>query len=214
MFEVELKAHVANRADVIKKLNSFARFDRIIIKDDIYFKLERPGKERVTARIRTEEHRATEDFFNFTEQKIIEKKTFLNYKKKERRTESDGSTIEVNDEYETEISDAECVKELLLASGFENHFCKHKDSFGWHAECQGEFFSSAHLELCAVPPLGDFLEIEILSPRQDEEALREINSTLKSLVVKSGLEIRDIEEKYYSELLEQLELTGDSRQQF
>ena len=93
------------------------------------------------------------------------------------------------------------MKELLLASGFENHFCKHKDSFGWYAEC-GEFFSRAHLELCAVPPLGDFLEIEILSPRQDEEALREINSTLKSFVVKSGLELRDIEEKYYSELLE------------
>ncbi len=202
MFEVELKAHVKNRAAVIQKLNSFARFDRVIIKDDIYFKLERPGKERVTARIRTEEHRSTEDFFNFTEQKTIEKKIFLNYKKKERRTESEGGTIEVNEEHETEISDAECVKELLLASGFVNYFSKHKDSLGWYAECQGGFFSSAHLELCAVPPLGDFLEIEILSSRQDEEALREINSALKNFVLKSGLEIRDIEEKYYSELLE------------
>ena len=117
MFEVELKAHVADRAAVIQNLNSFARFDRIIIKDDSYFKLERPGKERVIARIRIEEHRSTEDFFNFTGQKLIAKKRFLNYKKKERRAESDGSTIEVNDEYETEISNEDCVKELLLEIG-------------------------------------------------------------------------------------------------
>lgn len=202
MFEVEIKAHVRDRADVIQNLNSFAHFDRIIIKDDSYFKLERPGKERVTARIRIEEHRSTEDFFNFTGQKIIAKKRFLTYKKKERRTEDDGGTIEVNDEYETEISNVECVKELLLASGFTHHFSKHKDSLSWYTECSAEFFSRVHLELCEVPPLGDFLEIEILSPRQDEEALQEINLTLKYFVMKSGLSLSDIEEKYYSELLE------------
>lgn len=202
MFEVELKAHVADRAVVIQNLNSFARFDRIIIKDDSYFKLERPGKERVIARIRIEEHRSTEDFFNFTGQKLIAKKRFLNYKKKERRAESDGSTIEVNDEYETEISNEDCVKELLLASGFEPYFSKHKDSLGWYAECPAGFFSRVHLELCEVPPLGDFLEIEIISPRQDEEALQEVNLTLKYFLMKSGLELHDIEEKYYSELLE------------
>lgn len=204
MFELELKAHVHDRAAVIQKLNSFARFDRIIIKDDSYFKLERQGQEQVTARIRAEEHRATEDFFNFTGQKTIAKKAFLTYKKKERRRkESDGIAIEVNDERETEISDAECVKELLLASGFAEHFSKHKDSFGWYAECQGDFFSNAHLELCAVPPLGDFLEIEIISPRNDEEALQKIDSALKEFLLKSGLELCDIEEKYYSELLQE-----------
>lgn len=206
MFELELKAHVRDRAAVIQQLNSFARFDRIIIKDDSYFKLERPGKERVTARIRIEEHRLAENAFTFAGQKTIAQKAFLNYKKKERRsTEPNGIAIEVNDEYETEISDAECVKELLLASGFVNYFSKHKDSFGWYAECHGDCFSRAHVELCAVPPLGDFLEIEICSPRKDEAAVREIDAALKQLLLKSGLELCDIEERYYSELLEQLQ---------
>ena len=39
MFEVELKAHVCNREELIKKLNSFADYIRTVEKSDVYYHL-------------------------------------------------------------------------------------------------------------------------------------------------------------------------------
>lgn len=63
----------------------------------------------------------------------------------------------------------------------------------------------ATLELCNVPPLGYFLEIEILSPSKKDEDVKKVQQILFELLEKCGIEKSCIEEKYYSELLSQIE---------
>ncbi len=197
MKEIELKAHVHDRDSLLTMLNSFSRFDRIIIKDDEYLKLEKnccnEGNSpcRITARIRTEEHKSYDN-------KSLGKKIFLTYKKKERRVDENGTSVEFNDELETELSDSDCVKTLLLDSGFEPYFTKHKDTMSFYADTP---CGRAHLELCNVPPLGDFLEIEFVAEAPDPAAQKRMRSELEALIIKAGLSIEDIENKYYSELL-------------
>ena len=58
MKEIELKAHVYDRKNIIEKLESFSTFVKSIKKYDTYYHLQREnsksGKPYVTARIREE----------------------------------------------------------------------------------------------------------------------------------------------------------------
>ncbi|MBO7122768.1 MAG: hypothetical protein J6V90_05760 [Treponema sp.] len=192
--EIELKAHARDREAVLQKLRAFAVFDKSVSKDDRYFKMEKSGAPsgHITARIRQEK---TAD----QNGRALEEKTFLTYKKKEKRLASGGAAIEVNQEFEASLDNAECLEALFADIGFVPHFTKHKDAIGFYADTP---CGKAHLELCSVPPLGDFLEIEFVTEGEaDESQIAAMRAELESLVVKCGLALDDIEEKYYSELL-------------
>ncbi|MDD7699512.1 MAG: hypothetical protein PUJ61_09195, partial [Spirochaetia bacterium] len=120
----------------------------------------------------------------------------LTYKSKEMHTFSNGTACEVNQENETELSDSKTVEKLLLDTGFEPAYTKTKDVMQWETQTP---FGKALLELCKVEKLGDFLEIEIIAENCYNE--KAINEELKSLLLKSGLQTSDIENKYYCELL-------------
>ena len=192
--EIELKAHARDREAVLQKLRQFAVFDKSVSKDDRYFKMDKDGAPNghITARIRQEK---TADI----DGNAIQEKTFLTYKKKERRVASGGGALEVNQEYESALDNAECLEALFADIGFVPHFTKHKDAVGFYADTP---CGKAHLELCSVPPLGDFLEIEFVT--QDdagESQIAAMRVQLEALVTKCGLALEDIEKKYYSELL-------------
>lgn len=192
--EIELKAHARDREAVLKKLNAFAVFDKSVSKDDRYFKMEKSGAPNghITARIRQEK---TVD----QNGRALEEKIFLTYKKKEKRLASGGGALEVNQEFEAAMDNAECLEALFADIGFVPHFTKHKDAVGFYADTP---CGKAHLELCSVPPLGDFLEIEfVMDGEANESQISAMRKELESLVVKCGLALDDIEEKYYSELL-------------
>ncbi len=192
--EIELKAHARDRKAVLQKLNAVAVFDKSVSKDDRYFKMEKAGAPNghITARIR-QEKTADQDG------RAIEEKIFLTYKKKEKRLASGGGALEVNQEYEAALDNAECLEALFADVGFVPYFTKHKDAVGFYADTP---CGKAHLELCSVPPLGDFLEIEFVTDGEaDESQIAAMRKELESLVVKCGLALDDIEEKYYSELL-------------
>ena len=192
--EIELKAHARDRGAVLKKLEAFAVFDKSVSKDDRYFKLEKSGAPNghITARIRQEKSSGQDG-------RALEEKIFLTYKKKEKRLASGGAALEVNQEFEAALDNAECLEALFSDIGFVPHFEKHKDAVGFYADTP---CGKAHLELCSVPPLGDFLEIEFVTDCDvPEEKIAAMRKELEALVTKCGLALDDIEEKYYSELL-------------
>ena len=195
MTEIELKAHVFDREKLIENLNSFAEYEKTVTKDDTYFHLEKKsaGKNYISARIRKQTEK-TENGAKTT--------NFLTYKKKELKTDSKGISIEVNDEKETEISNAEAVEILFSDIGFAPALKKHKEVMIFSAKtAQG----NANLELCNVEKLGDFIEIEILSAKDDPKTVEKIQSELKILLSKCGIPEKNIKNRYYSELLNELE---------
>ena len=198
MFEVELKAHVCNREELIKKLNSFADYIRTVEKSDVYYHLpvstgSSGKKSYISTRIRTERQSDSKE----------EKCTYyLTYKKKEIRQNADGISSELNDEKETLLSDAGAVEALLSDIGFKPALHKKKNVLAYQAQTE---YGTAALELCTVGGLGDFIEIEILSETDDEKTVSAIQDTLKSLLLKCGIPLENIEPKYYSELLAEVE---------
>ncbi len=181
MNEIELKARVVDKAKVEEKLNSFAKFERSVTRDDRYY-IGPSGKGK-KIRIRKETENETVTWL-------------LTYKKKENRRGPDGTTSEVNEELETAMEDPTPLVQYLEDSGYTVALRKHKDVLDW-------VHDGATLELCNIPPLGWFLEIEILSEKNDEETVQAAQKKLKELLLKSGLSEKDIEEKYYSELLKE-----------
>lgn len=191
MNEIELKAHVRNKAALREKLASFAEFEQSVVREDVYY--ECPHNSRLKTRLRTERSAGTKP------------KYFVTYKKKELKEACGGTMTEVNDELESELSSPQAVEQFLCDCGFRQVLKKRKEAEIWKAPVpapdgkDGEL--QAVLELCTVPPLGDFLEIEILSPETDSCILGRLQAALLALLEKSGIEASCIESRYYSDLL-------------
>lgn len=190
MTEIELKARVKDPSAVEQKLNQFAAFEKEVLKEDYYYK-NRKCSPSPSIRIRLETVNGTTT-------------SILTYKKKENRISEDGSQCEVNQELETKIEDSKVLEQWLLDSGAELTVRKTKHVKSWKA-ATGLGNLQATLELCNIERLGWFLEIEILSEESDAETVGRIHGELESLLEKSGLGKTDIETKYYSELLKELE---------
>lgn len=184
--EIELKAHVKNRSITIEKIDSFANRESHVIKDDEYW-----GNGGNKIRIRKEKR---DDLCT----------TLITYKKKESRIFPDGKALEVNDEFECQVSDPTPLEEFLKDNGFSVKLKKHKDVTSWTYTFTPEGLSekvNATLELCTVPPLGDFLELEVLSENDDENFVSKVRAALIKILNKAGISEDEIENRYYSEML-------------
>jgi len=190
MYEIELKAHVDDKAAVINKLNEFAQFLESVKKDDTYwgiFKETENGLQKIQARIRKE--------INLTNPS--KSKIYLTYKRKESRFDNNGKVYEVNDEKESELSDAVALESLFEDLGMKIVLTKQKAAIGYQ-------FGEAHIELCTVPPLGDFLEIEIISEQNDEKTVFEKRKKLLEVLKLCEISEEKIENRYYSEMLKEV----------
>jgi len=207
MYEIELKAHVYNRDELIPKLNADARYLGTAEKTDAYWRQtafvrdtaiaangkagtmrpaeQAPAENSLTVRIRTE----------YTETAAKEKtcRHLVTYKQKHRICK-ENPALEVNDEKEFAISDRAEFERFLQKAGFEAVFEKRKKSMQWTKD--GVF-----IELCTVDPLGDFLEMEILAETADKKYIKEARLALEKLLKKYGIPLEQIEPMYYSELL-------------
>lgn len=199
MTEIEIKARVKDRAGLEERLNEIATFTMQVLRDDTYYGLTKETRCKLRVRRETLLTGGGE-----------EKKTLLTYKRKEMRTLPDGSSSEVNDEKETAIQDADVLESFLKDSGFLVTLKKHKDVKDWELCVKKDDFPkeaeigqdlTATFELCKVPPLGDFLEIEILSPVDNPCAVEAIQKKLHELLALVGIGEDQIENRYYSELL-------------
>lgn len=189
MFEIELKAHVHERQKVIDALNAFAAFSEKVERHDTYWHIPSAKAEKgyISARIRRE--------------KVENKETvFLTYKRKELIESTDGKKTEVNDEKECTLSNAKAIEALFTDAGFLTAATKDKIVYDWTCTTPS---GKATLELCTVPPLGDFLEIEILSPSNDEKTTEKAQKELYNLLEKSGISVTAVENRYYTEMLKE-----------
>lgn len=183
MYEIELKAHVDDAEKVRETLNSFAKQCGRSFKRDKYYKLcsnlNKDGYEKV--RIRTENG-----------------KTFLTFKQKTLVQNPDGSCMEVNTESETEMNKAETIERIFQSINAQLVLEKTKDTEHWH--CTMEKFD-LHIELCDVATLGYFIEIEVISEKNDETTVNRIREVEMQVLEKCGIDKSMIESKYYEQLL-------------
>lgn len=190
MYEIELKAHIYDKDKTESLINGFADYIGSTNKEDTYYHRKNGiFKKHTTCRIRHEEHVLKDG--------SIKVQDVFTHKEKQRKKDENGAVYEVNQENETTLSDRSGMERFLLASGFEPAYTKLKIVKEWNFSTE---YGTAHLELCTIPPIGDFLEIEIVTGTSESEA--KIRELLKELIIKSGASLNDIEERYYSELLQ------------
>jgi predicted adenylyl cyclase CyaB len=195
MYEIEQKAHVADRKHVIKTLNTFAEYDGKADKKDTYYHLPLTGRilsqnsGYLSCRIRHETHET---------ENSVQTSIFFTYKRKEIRTDTGSTPIEINDEKECTLSDSSALEVFLTDAGFTVARTKHKITEGWYVPTGA---GKAHIELCTVPPLGDFLEIEIMSDTEDEKSVATVRKYINELFIRCGIPLSAIENRYYNEML-------------
>lgn len=195
MYEIELKAHVYDKAALTEKLNTFAEYKGNVSKYDSYWKqpplfsllsAKRSGETGTVIRIRIEKSN--------TEKNPL--RTLVTCKRKQRiagsGTDSGKSPLEVNEEHEFTVSDAAAFENLIINAGFSPFLTKSK-------ECSQWVYEDILIELCAVDGLGDFLEAEILRETDSDTDAARIK--LEKLFEKCGIPLEQIEPMYYSELL-------------
>lgn len=189
MFEIEIKAHVRNREYVIEKLNSFAEYQCFLDKEDTYYRVSGKDGKTLSFRIRKETVRKGNE--EGTE-------TFFTYKKKTVQTDENGNQIEVNNENECSVPDPSAIITFALDLGAEVSLKKRKITEAWHLQTEA---GKANIELCTVPPLGDFLEIEIVSERAGKEYVEQVRRIEEDILTKCGIPLSEIEPRYYKDLL-------------
>ena len=200
MTEVELKARVDDRASLSRRLDSFAKRGQHVIRNDEYWGKTADDSNKI--RIRREAFLAQDGSTYKTD-------ILVTYKRKSRIKGADGVEAEANDEKECTVSDAAALEAFLSDTGYSVQLKKHKDVEDWlldiPVECGGGRLQ-ATLELCAVEKLGDFLEIEILSPTDDGAILSALHGELEEILEKAGIPREKIENRYYSEMLRDIAL--------
>ncbi len=187
MFEIELKAHIENYNKTRDTIQSFAQFVCEKSKSDVYWNLDTNlHKEPITVRIREEKTTDIQGAQLF--------ETVVTYKKKEVRNSKEDISYEVNEEHEFSISDRAAFEQILIDTGFVIDLEKQKDVLQWK-------HNGVLLELCSISHLGNFLELEILSESQNDEAEEIAIQKLQGLLTKCNVPLCNIEKRYYKDLL-------------
>ena len=195
MYEIELKAHVEDRQALIKKLESFAYFSGAVEKDDTYYGKTVEGRQ-IQVRIRKETPFTPKEL-DLPEVSIDSQKTVIFTYKKKELLDKDGKAIEVNDEQECTLDEAAPLESFLKDVGFKTDIVKHKVVLDWQ-------YNDVLFELCKVPPLGDFIEIEIMSNSNDPKQVENTNKKLLAMLAKCGISEDKIEKRYYTQMLQEL----------
>ena len=192
MKEIEIKAHVYDREKLIKQIETFAKYEQQVSRRDTYYRLNLDekisGKDHISVRIR-KENKKTENGIEYT--------NYITYKQKELKA----SSIEVNEEKESIIENPEVFESILSDTGYTVSLHKTKEVIDYSTDTE---FGKANLEICNVQYLGDFLEIEILTETDDDTEISRIQEELKKLLSKCGINEKDVEKRYYSELLKEI----------
>lgn len=190
--EIELKAHVENPEAMKAAISLLTSCLPLSFeKDDCYWVAVSAGLPKSGVRLRRESARYPN---GRTEEKVL-----VTYKSKEVR-----QGIEINDEREFTVSDADVFTELLKRLGLEPGVRKHKQGWAWtygniHAEL-AEVSGNTRSDL-PIRNLGWFLELEILADDAGAETVAAARGELLGLLERLKVGKECIEERYYAEML-------------
>ena len=128
-YEIELKAHVDDRKNVISVLNGLGTYLGHTEKSDDYYhfslkdRTAPDGRDFLSARIRKEK---------LTLDDKTESCCYFTYKRKENKTGDDGTKIEVNEENEIKCTDASALEVFFADLGAKIDLHKEKDVEQWN----------------------------------------------------------------------------------
>jgi adenylate cyclase class 2 len=184
--EIELKAWADAPPAVKERLDRLALYNGEFLKNDTYWKQEKPGIRPEIfplsgVRVRKESGKDAEG----NAYSVIT----VTYKSKETW---DG--LEVNNEREFSVSGVEAFEELLSRLRFKPAESKRKSGFSWN-------YNGITAELAEVAGLGWFAELEIIASSDDPETVRTARRRLLKLLAKLGINEDRIESRYYTEML-------------
>lgn len=173
--EIELKAWVENKIEVRKKLEAIGRHLGSHQKDDEYWKPDEAGLLTGGSGVRI--------------RRTAGGPAVVNFKRKEVR-----NGMEVNDEREFEVSDAEAFAELLKRLGLHPWIRKRKTGEAWDVD-------GITAELSKIEGLGLFAELEILAQTDDVQTVENARARLLDALDRLGIDRNAIESRYYTEML-------------
>ena len=107
----------------------------------------------------------------------------------------------MNVENETLVENADALEQFFMDVGGKLAYTKEKIVEHWIYKSDGE---ELHVELCTVPPLGDFLEIEAIKENENEAEITKIKFLEQQLLTECNIPLSQIENRYYSEMLASL----------
>ena len=152
MYEIELKAHVENRREVARALDSFAEYSGALTKRDTYYRLplvcvptgmETSSSKRADVKVYAEEQSHIGCRIRKTVyEKTGETKITFTYKRKGLRKDADGIAIEVNDEKECTLSETDAIESFIKDAGGgishvkERMVCRNGSGSGTHRAVQ------------------------------------------------------------------------------
>ena len=198
MVEIEMKAHVQDVVSLVSQLEQKAQFQRCCYKGDTYWK---ESQKQVAIRIREEKTLFTEAGFLQAEKwpqgiwnfpSSCEGHIFVTYKRKKLMDNS----LEVNQEQEFQVDKREPLEIFLQDAGFAVSIKKEKLAAAW-------LWDGVLLELCYLPELGNFLELEILCDSDSPELVASAHEKLRKVLAACGIQEEAIESRYYSQLLQE-----------
>jgi adenylate cyclase class 2 len=102
--------------------------------------------------------------------------------------------MEINDEREFSVSDGDAFEELLRRLGLQKGMEKNKRGWAW-------IWDGVTMELTEVEGLGRFVELEIITDDDSNEAIAAARTRLLALLRKIGVKKDRIEPRYYTEML-------------
>ena len=196
MYEIELKAWVDDIPATENKINEFAKYIGLTEKRDTFWL-----KKNTKIGIRIRQETGKPIIANW-KQKSLRQNEF------EVNTEQEfiiGSTDFINDTIPNKKNEASLksalsnFEDFLKTSDFEINLQTYKSTKTWqHKTEEGDLIT---IEISYVESLGYFIEIEILSEKNDNETVTKAQKELHETLQKCGISKDKIETRYYWQLL-------------
>jgi adenylate cyclase class 2 len=197
-FEIELKARLDDFALVKERLSVAGSYIRAYKKSDSYWypvqasllSLDGGNIPTLPSGLRIRRENST------NADGIIIESILVTYKTKEI---NDG--IEINDEREFTVSDANLFEELLARLGLCRDICKEKEGWAWSIKAGTGRLVPILAELSMVTNLGWFLELEIIANNGDAKTVEESRKHLLATLELLEIPVEQIESRPYTAML-------------